>query len=152
MSLYLTDNIRSLFKDITRCDDALRISIRNSIIEGKSPDKVLIELWSSNFFSVTSPRKRKLLNRTKNSAISFSGKTFYLKQPFCNFDENIIRSNNENFDLFINQLSFKEKHTNWLERGTLYKDVNPNDLINYFKDKFVINKDAQSISPSYIFK
>ncbi len=147
LSLYLTDNIRSLFKDITRCDDALRISIRNSIIEGNSPDKVLIELWSSNFFSVTSPRKRKLLNRTKNSAISFSGKTFYLKQPFCNFDENIIRSNNENFDLFINQLSFKEKHTNWLERGTLYKDVNPNDLINYFKDKFVINKDAQSISP-----
>lgn len=147
LSLYMTDNIRSLFKDITRCDDALRISIRNSIIEGKSPDKVLIELWSSNFFSITSPRKRKLLTKKKNSAISFSGKTFYLKQPFCNFDEKIIKSNNENFELFINQLAFKEKHTNWLERGILYTDVNPNNLINFFKEKFVINKDAQSISP-----
>jgi hypothetical protein len=87
------------------------------------------------------------LTRTKNSAISFSGKTFYLKQPFCNFDEKIIKSNNENFDLFIDQLSYKEKHTNWLERGILYKDVNPNDLINFFKDKFIINKEAQSISP-----
>lgn len=147
LSLYLTDNIRSLFKDITRCDDALRTSIRNSIIEGKTPDKVLIELWSSNFFSITSPRKRKLLVRQKNSAISFSGKTFYLKQPFCNYDENIINKNNSNFETFIKQLNYQEKYTNWLERGVLFTDVNPNYLINYFKENYIINKEAQNISP-----
>lgn len=147
LSLYLTDNIRGLFKDITRCDDALRVSIRNSIIEGKSPDKVLIELWSSNFFSITSPRKRKLLIKQKNSAISFSGKAFYLKQPFCNNDEALLNDNNINFESFLDQLVYDKKNSNWLERGVLYNDVNPNNLINFFKEKFIISKDAQNISP-----
>ena len=29
----------------------------------------------------------------------------------------------------------------------LYNDVNPNSLINFFKEKFIISKDAQNISP-----
>ena len=147
LNLYLTDNIRSLFKDITRCDDALRTSIRNSIIEGKSPENVLIELWSSNFFNLTSTRKRKLLIRQKNSAISFSGKTFYLKQPFSNYEEKIVKSNNLAFENFLTNLNYKEKKELWLDRGKLFIDINPNDLINYFKDDYVINKDAQNISP-----
>ena len=63
ISLHLMDNVRGLFKDVTRCDEALRASIKRSIVEGKNPEQVLIELWSSNLFNVTSNLKARLLKK-----------------------------------------------------------------------------------------
>ena len=57
INLYIMEDVNNLFKSITRCDDALRLSIKKSIIESKSPENVLIELWSSDLFSLTSPGK-----------------------------------------------------------------------------------------------
>jgi len=146
--LYLTDGVRTIFKDIARCDDALRRSIRNSISENKTPNEVLIELWSSNYFSLTSPRKMRHLTRQKNSSISYSGKTFYLKQPFCRRDLNILQQNKMNFELFLDTLEYESKFEKWHERGELYKNVNPHNLIDFFKNKFNIDSDTLNISPS----
>ena len=146
ISLYVMEDVNNLFKSITRCDDALRLSIKKSIIEGKSPENVLIELWSSDLFSLTSPGKSRNLKIQKNSAISYSGKSREMRQPFCSNEINLLKNN---LNLLYNYLeTIKHKQIqNHFNRGTLFLDVDNEKLINFLM-QLKYQKDLLFISPA----
>ena len=147
LSLYINDEIRGLFKDITKCDDALRASIKESIIQNKKPDKVLIELWSSNLFSATSPLKGRLLQSSTSSAISFSGKSRDLREPFCSRNIDDLQENVNAFHEFLKLVKFQKKTVNHLNRGDLYEGVDQSLVINFLKG-LKIQNEALYVSPN----
>ena len=146
ISLYIMEDVNNLFKSITRCDDAIRLSIKKSIIESKTPENVLIELWSSDLFSLTSPGKSRNLKIQQNSAISYSGKSREMRQPFCSNEINLL---NNNLNLFYNYIeTIKQKAIqNHFNRGTLYLDVDKEKLINFLM-QLKYQKDLLFLSPS----
>jgi hypothetical protein len=146
ISLYLMNDTRRLFKDITRCDDGLRASIKQSIIDNKSPLEVLIELWGSNLFNVTSNLKAKLLGKQAFSAVSYTGKVKDLRDPFCNGDIDKIEIVIDKFEKFISNVKCKtqKKHLN---RGILFEDVDLDQVRNFLKSINEIPKDALYVSP-----
>jgi hypothetical protein len=146
LSLYIMDPLRSLFKDIAKCDSALRLSIKSSIINDQSPDKIMIELWSSNLFKVTSPIKARSLVKQKGSAVSFSGKSVDLRQPFCSGDTTIIRQNLDLFGEYIGKIKCEKIEKGHLRRGDLFIDVDFEQLLNFLR-KFKISNEALFLSP-----
>ncbi len=146
LGVYMMEAVKNMFTDIAKCDDALRRSIKLSIIKNADPRKVLIELWSSNLFAVTSPAKRKNLKAQSHSSIAYTAKTVVLKQPFCNNNEVIIKKNNDCFTSFIDKIKCARREKNWLQRGDLFFDVNFDYFVE-FMGKLEINRDALYVSP-----
>lgn len=146
LSLYIMEPLRSLFKDIAKCDGSLRLSIKSSIINDLNPDKVMIELWSSNLFKVTSSIKARSLKKQKGSAVSFSGKTAELRQPFCSGDTQVIKKNLDFFNDYISKISCEKKSKNHWKRGDLYSNVDFEQLHNFLSE-IKISKDALYASP-----
>lgn len=146
ISLYIMEDVNNLFKSITRCDDALRLSIKKSIIENKTPENVLIELWSSDLFSLTSPGKSRNLKVQQNSAISYSGKSREMRQPFCSNDINLLKYNLKLFDNYIETIKNK-KISNHFNRGDLFLDVDKEKLINFLM-QLKYQKDLLFLSPA----
>jgi hypothetical protein len=147
LSLYLMNGTKSLFKDITRCDDGLRASIKQSIIDNKTPTEVLIELWSSNLFNVTSNIKSKKLRRDAYSAVSYTGKVKELRDPFCNGDADKIKSVIDKFESFISQVKCKKQNEHH-KRGILYEDVDTDQVRNFLMSINEISKDSLYVSPT----
>jgi hypothetical protein len=135
-----------LFKDLTRCDTALRQSIKQSIIEGKSPEKVLIELWSSNLFNVTSNLKAKKLKKQAYSAVSYSGVSRDLREPFCGNNLQLLKSTAAIFENYIDNIKCDKKNLKWLERGNLYVNVDFDQLMQFLKS-VEIPKESLYVSP-----
>jgi hypothetical protein len=146
LSLYIMDPLRSLFKDISKCDNALRLNIKSSIISNLSPDKIMIELWSSNLFKVTSPKKARSLVKQKGSAVSFSGRAVDLREPFCSGNVSIIKQNLSLFEKYLDQIKCAKIQKNHLNRGDLFLDVDFEQFLNFFQS-LKINKDALYVSP-----
>lgn len=147
LAIYIMEPVKNMFSDIAKCDDALRRSIKESIINNSDPKKVLIELWSSNLFAATSPAKRRNLKAQSHSAISYTGKTVVLKQPFCNGRADIIKDNMSFFHEFIQDMKCNGKKINWHKRGDLYLDVDFDYFIE-FLNQLIINRDALYVSPA----
>ena len=146
ISLYIMEDVNNLFKSITRCDDAIRLSIKKSIIESKTPENVLIELWSSDLFSLTSPGKSRNLKIQQNSAISYSGKSREMRQPFCSNEINLLKNNLNLFNDYIETIKHKEIQ-NYFNRGTLFLDVDKEKLINFLM-QLKYQKDLLFLSPT----
>lgn len=146
LTLYIMDETRGLFKDISRCDEALRSSIKKCIVDGLSPEKVLIELWSSSLFSVTSNLKARLLRKENNSAISYTGKARDLREPFCSYNVNELKENIRLIDDYEKNIKFQKKQLNHLNRGDLYIGVEIDDLLTLLH-KLLISKESLFVSP-----
>lgn len=146
LAIYIMESVKNMFSDIAKCDDALRRSIKESIINNSDPKKVLIELWSSNLFAVTSPAKRRNLKGQSHSSISYTGKTVVLKQPFCNGQIAIINQNNKLFHTFIQGMICSDKKIGFHKRGDLYLDVDFDFFVD-FLNQLIINRDALYVSP-----
>jgi hypothetical protein len=146
LSLYIMEPLRSLFKDIAKCDSSLRLGIKSSIINDVNPDKIMIELWSSNLFKVTSPIKARSLIKQKGSAVSFSGKTSDLRQPFCSGDTTVINHNLSFFNEYIAKIECQNTTRRHLNRGDLYTDVDFEQLLD-FLGKLKISNEALFVSP-----
>lgn len=132
LSLYLTAPMLNLFIDVAKCDDGLRKSMKAAIMKNEDPKKILIELWSTKLFSVTSKQKSKSLQKSKKSAIAYTGNTSQLLEPFANGDIKTLDFNTQTFHNFLKTIKPKEikRHLN---RGSLYKNVNFEDTIKFLK-------------------
>jgi hypothetical protein len=145
LSLYLTAPMLNLFIDVAKCDDGLRKSMKAAILKNEDPQKILIELWSTKLFSVTSKQKSKSLQKSKKSAIAYTGNTSQLLEPFANGDVNILDANTKIFDNFLKSIKYKEipRHLN---RGSLYRDISLGDTIKFLKE-IIIPSNALYVTP-----
>ena len=147
VSLYLMKGSKRLFKDITKCDDGLRASIKQCIIEGKRPDEVRIELWSSNLFNVTSRLKAKKLSKQEFSAVSYTGTVKILHDPFCNRETSKLAAVTRKFEAFMSDVPCKKITKGHLNRGTLFEDVDQRQFRRFLKSLSEIPDDSLYVTP-----
>jgi hypothetical protein len=145
LTLYLMDPMLNLFIDVAKCDDGLRKSMKAAILKNQNPQKILIELWSTKLFSLTSKQKSKLLQKNKKSAIAYTGNTSQLLEPFVNGDIKIIESNIKQFDNFLKSIK-KHELTGHLNRGSLFKNVDFKLVIGLLKS-LEFSRDALYVTP-----
>lgn len=146
LGLYIMDDMVTLFKDIARCDDALRNQVKHLLIEGTSPSRILIELWSSSLFKATSPMKGRNLVSKTNSTVSYSGKTLELRQPFLSGDNVSLNRLIDCFEKKILLINAANKIHNHLNRGLLLMDVAFEDVLDLC-NQLKFEKGSLFISP-----
>lgn len=121
--VHLQRQARELMRELADADRYLRLQIKDAIYHGHPPDRILLELRNSPFFRVTSPRKSVFLTGD-GGRMSFSGKLALLEQPLFNGPD--IRHNLDRLEYFAANHDGEAVH----DRATLYRNVNPDDVLN----------------------
>lgn len=138
VAIYLQDGVREVLRQVADADRYLRLQIKDAIIQGHRPDRVLLEMRNSPFFRVTSyPKSRNLAKGTGGPA--FAGKVATLNEP--SFAKDDIIHNLEVLRKFEARHKGERAHA----RAILYRGVSVKELIRLFRE-FSCPEEASQVS------
>jgi hypothetical protein len=131
LSVYYQKHSQLLFKDIASADKQLRSQFKKYINDGDDMECVLLSLFNSPLFKVTSPSKSRLLVKAKKTA--FSGLTVDNLEPFKN--HNYYKNYKILNDFFNRSENFisSSGSLKMMGRAKLYFDVGRDELIAMLK-------------------
>jgi hypothetical protein len=146
--LYINRQTEITFEQIADADDKFRKIIKKNILEDIPPLSTAYKLFSNTLFRLTSPSKSKFI---ENKIYDFSGELHQLLEPVFSKKEltfqKCIEENYNNYNEWRNNIKQKYKVIeNHLNRSTLIKDVNVNDIRTLFNE-LDINDDSCYMSP-----
>lgn len=138
ISIFLQDQTREVLWQIAEADRYLRQQIKDAIVHGHPPTRVLLEMRNSRFFRITSPSKSTFL-QGDGGGIGFAGKMAMLNQP--SFESDDIVQNLAHLRTFFEGRTGSPVH----HRATLYRNIPPRHLLDFF-DGFRCSEDASQAS------
>jgi hypothetical protein len=138
VSIHLQRQVRQLMRELADADRYLRLQVKDSIFHGHRPDRILLELRNSPSFRATSPSKSAFL-MDDGGNIAFSGKLALLDEPSFRIEDILF-----NRALLVH---FEGSHvgSEVFSRARLYRDVNPDDVIELLS-AFRCDPDASQVS------
>lgn len=131
LTVYYQKHSQLLFKDISSADKQLRSQFKKYINDDDDMECVLLSLFNSPLFKVTSPSKSRLLIKSKKTA--FSGLTVDNLEPFKN--PNYHKNYKLLDDFFKNATNYSScsGSSKMMGRAKVYYEVGRNELISLLK-------------------